>query len=94
MKGKDPVEQNPKRLTLAAVNKALAAAGFNERLYKGAGYHYFCDGNSHFWSDTSVMVTRLNDLPLSEWLAECRSRTSDAKRAWGLEPDQDFPSKD
>lgn len=59
-----------KRLTLNAINKALAAKGCGERLVKGNGYWYFAEGKAHFWPSSSVLVYRLNDLTLEQWLEE------------------------
>lgn len=51
------------------VNKALAAAGYNERLVKGKDYWYFVDGDSHRWYSRSVGgVYRLNQLTVEQWI--------------------------
>lgn len=39
------VEQSPGRVTLAKVNAALTASGFEEQLQRGAGYFYFAGGH-------------------------------------------------
>ncbi|WP_225694464.1 hypothetical protein [Pseudomonas savastanoi] len=72
------VEQSPGRVTLAKVNAALIASGFEEQLQRGAGYFYFAGGTAELWPRTSVMVSRLGDLSVKEWVAEAR----DYKEAW------------
>ena len=58
------------RLTLAAVNKALAAEGLNMELHKGDGYFYFTGDDA---DRASVMTYRLNDQPLETWIRDARS---------------------
>jgi hypothetical protein len=72
------VEQSLGRVTLAKVNAALIAAGFEEQLQRGAGYFYFAGGTAELWPRTSVMVSRLGDLSVKDWVAEAR----DYKEAW------------
>lgn len=59
-----------KRLTLKAVNKAIAAAGIKDELVKGNGYFYFWGDKASTWYCSSVMVPRLNDLTFADWMAE------------------------
>lgn len=59
-----------KRLTLKTVNRALAALGYDERLQKAKDYFYFAEGESSNWPETMVLVCRLNDLTLTDWLHE------------------------
>lgn len=60
-------------LTLKKVNKALEELGAKEILVKGEDYYYFTEGNSYSWDTASVMVMKLNDLSLEEWIAEWKS---------------------
>lgn len=59
-----------KRLTIASINAAIKAKGGNEILYKGNGYFYFWEGDAPDWHSSSVMVYRLNDLTLEQWVNE------------------------
>lgn len=65
------------KLTLARVNKEIAAKGGSEFLVKGNGYFYFCEGNASKWKDTMVMVTRLNELTVEEWVKEWQDRVNE-----------------
>lgn len=65
-------------LTLKKVNKEIQVQFPEVELVKGDGYYYYAvkeefGGNPH-WIDlaytTSVMVPRLNDLPLEVWVSE------------------------
>lgn len=63
------------RVTSATVNKALAAAGHAERLYKGHSdsgqvYWYFGEGDAADWYETMVCVPRVSDLTVAQWLEE------------------------
>lgn len=57
----------PKRLTLKEVNKVLKEFG-QERLGKGEDYYYFYSGKAHKWPETAVMVNKLNQLTLDQWV--------------------------
>jgi hypothetical protein len=62
-----------KRLTLAAVNKALAAAGAQERLANiDIGQWGFVGGQTEYWRETFVGATRLSDHTLEGWISEWR----------------------
>lgn len=61
------------RLTLKAVNKALAEAGAAETLVQAKDYFYFADGEAERWPETMVVVCRLNDLTLTEWIARWKA---------------------
>src|SRR5262249_29375497 len=63
-------DQKPNRVTCKMVNDALRARGRDESLREGDGYFYFGGGNAVHWLSSSVMVKRLNDLTLEQWLAE------------------------
>jgi hypothetical protein len=52
------------------INDALCARGRDESLYPGDGYFYFGGGDAVHWLSSSVMVKRLSDLTLEQWLAE------------------------
>jgi hypothetical protein len=53
-----------------AVNRALRAAGRDERLVKGRGYYYFWGGDAASWPSSSVYVSHADVLSVEEWLAE------------------------
>ena len=63
-------DQKPNRVTRKMVNDALRARGRDESLREGDGYFYFGGGDAVHWLSSSVMVRRLNDLSLEQWLAE------------------------
>jgi hypothetical protein len=59
------------RLTIAAVNKALAARGSKDELVKGNGYFYFWGDTAITWYCSSVYVCKLNHIPTVEgWLRQ------------------------
>lgn len=63
------------RTTLAAVNKALAAAGIDAELVKGRGYFYFVGSDMDYAEEQGVYgVFRLSDLSVSQWVEEARSK--------------------
>ena len=62
-----------KRLTLATVNKAVAAAVPGAELVKGEGYFYFIGAGFERAKSASVYVPRLNDLSLERWVEEAKS---------------------
>lgn len=55
------------------VNDALRARGCDESLNQGDGYFYFGGGDAVHWLSSSVMVKRISDLTLEQWLAEFES---------------------
>lgn len=57
-------------VTVAKVNAALKAAGHKERLRRGKGYYYFCDGEAHTWRDNGVYVNRVAAMTVDRWLQE------------------------
>lgn len=64
-------------LTLKKVNQELKNLGALEILVKGKDYYYFTEGNAYAWEGCSVMVMRLNDLSLQEWIAEWKEFNKD-----------------
>lgn len=63
------------RTTLAAVNKALAAAGIDAELVKGRGYFYFAGSAVDCAKEQGVYgVFRLSDLSVTQWVEEARSK--------------------
>lgn len=63
------------RTTLAAVNKALAAAGIDAELVKGRGYFYFVGSDMDYAEEQGVYgVFRLSDLSVTQWVEEARQR--------------------
>jgi hypothetical protein len=64
------VETKPNRVTRKMVNDALRARGRDESLREGEGYFYFGGGEAVNWLSSSVMVRRISDLTLEQWLTE------------------------
>lgn len=64
------MEGMEKRLTLNAINRALAERGHAEKLVRGRGYFYFTGGAASEWNRSGVYVYHLNSYTLAEWLAE------------------------
>ena len=58
------------RVTRKMVNDALRARGRDESLREGEGYFYFGGGEAVNWLTSSVMVRRISDLTLDQWLKE------------------------
>ena len=58
------------RLTLKAVNAALAEQGEDVRLAKADGYFYFEAGEAANWIDRTVTAKTLSSLTLEQWLDE------------------------
>ena len=58
------------RVTRKIVNEALHARGRDENLYPGEGYFFFGGGEAVHWLSSSVMVKRISDLTLEQWLAK------------------------
>lgn len=68
------------RVTLAAVNAAIKAAGGGEQLFKGDDYFYFGEGTAESWRNgTMVMIPRLNDWTIEQWLDEWKTRFNEHK---------------
>jgi hypothetical protein len=63
-------ERNTNRVTRKIVNDALRARGRDESLYPGEGYFFFGGGDAVHWLSSSVMVKRISDLTLEQWLAK------------------------
>jgi hypothetical protein len=61
---------NKDRVTRKMVNDALRARGRDESLREGEGYFYFGGGEAVNWLTSSVMVRRISDLTLEQWLKE------------------------
>jgi len=59
-----------KRVTRKMVNDALRDRGRDESLREGGGYFYFGGGEAVNWLSSSVMVKKISDLTLEEWLKE------------------------
>lgn len=58
------------RVTRKMVNDALRERGRDESLRQGDGYFYFGGGDAVNWLSSSVMVKRISDLTLEQWLKE------------------------
>jgi hypothetical protein len=57
-------------VTREIVNDALRARGRDESLYPGEGYFFFGGSDAVHWLSSSVMVKRISDLTLEQWLAK------------------------
>jgi hypothetical protein len=60
------------RVTLKAINDALAGLGENARLVKGEGYFYFDFGEAANWLDKTVSTPTLSSRTVEEWIEEFR----------------------
>jgi hypothetical protein len=60
------------RVTLKAINDALAGFGESARLVKGDGYYYFDLGEAANWLDKTVSAPTLSSRTLEEWVEEFR----------------------
>jgi len=65
------------RLTLKAVNAAIAAEGIALELVAGEGYFYFVGEGSEHARDASIMVFRLNHQALEGWIADAKRVAAD-----------------
>ena len=63
-------ERNTNRVTRKMVNDALRVRGRDENLYPGEGYFFFGGGEAVHWLSSSVMVKRISDLTLEQWLTK------------------------
>lgn len=72
MRRKEPAARarSTGRVTLPAINDALAARGISARLKKGAGYFYFSGGEAAGWLDLTVNTDKVTSLTLEQWVAE------------------------
>lgn len=66
--------------TRKMVNDALRARGRDESLREGEGYFYFGGGEAVNWLSSSVMIKRISDLTLKQWLKEFDSLLDRDKR--------------
>jgi hypothetical protein len=64
------MDKKANRVTRKMANDALRARGRDESLREGDGYFYFGGGDAVNWLSSSVMVKKLSDLTLDQWLAE------------------------
>lgn len=65
-----PAQAKVNRVTRRMVNDAVRARGRDESLREGNGYFYFGGGEAVHWLTSSVMVRRISDLTLEQWLKE------------------------
>ena len=67
-----PASDRPKggRVTLKAVNDALAKRGRGARLMKASGYFYFDSGEAASWIDKTVHTPTVGSRTLEQWLEE------------------------
>jgi hypothetical protein len=55
---------------LRTVNNVFSASGLPVELVRGSGYLYFVFDDGKRYDTLSVMVPKLNRLPLAQWVAE------------------------
>ncbi|HTC42141.1 MAG TPA: hypothetical protein VK703_11240 [Candidatus Acidoferrales bacterium] len=60
--------KKPNRVTRKMVNDALRARGRDENLREDDGFFYFAGGEAVNWLTSSVMVKKISDLTLEQWL--------------------------
>jgi len=67
-----PASDRPKggRVTLKAVNDALAKRGRGARLMKASGYFYFDSGEAASWIDKTVHTPTVGSRTIEQWLEE------------------------
>ena len=68
------------RLTLKAINDALAALGLTARLQREEGYFYLRFGEAADWHDCTVNVPTLRSLTLAQWIGELKRLNSHHQR--------------
>jgi hypothetical protein len=64
------MEKKRNHVTRKMVNDALRARGRDESLRQGEGYFYFGGSEAVNWLSSSVMVRRISDLTLEQWLGK------------------------
>jgi hypothetical protein len=64
--------ESPKggRVTLKAVNDALAKRRKSARLMKASGYFYFDEGEAANWLDKTVQTETVGSRTIEQWLEE------------------------
>lgn len=63
------------RVTLSAVNKALAHAGIKAELVRGEGYFYFVGDDVDLSEEQGVYgVYRLSELSVERWVQEAKDK--------------------
>jgi hypothetical protein len=79
------MKEKRNHITRKMVNDALRARGRDESLREGEGYFYFGGGEAVNWLSSSVMVRRISDLTLEQWLKEFNSLLDrDKKVRWQM----------
>lgn len=68
-------------LTIKAVNKVIAARGIKAEIVQGKDYLWFYGDDVELAHSTSVMVVRLNQLTIEQWMSELDSIVADHKKA-------------
>jgi hypothetical protein len=74
------MEKKGNHVTRKMVNDALRARGRDESLRDGQGYFYFGGGEAVNWLSSSVMVRRISDLTLEQWLEKFDSLLEGEKK--------------
>lgn len=64
------------RVTINAINKAIAEAGLDCEIVKGSGYFYFQGKSVECAKEQGVYgVYRLSDISIEEWVKEAKKRS-------------------
>lgn len=67
-------------MQLRTVNKVIANRGIDAELVHGEGYFYFVGDAVEHAETASVMVFRLNDLTLEQWMEELDSIVTESNK--------------
>ena len=67
-------------MQLRTINKAIASKGIDVELVKGDGYFYFVGEAVENADTSSVMVFRLNDLTMDQWMEELDSIIAESNK--------------
>lgn len=65
---------------LRTLNNVFSAKKLKVELARGKGYQYFIYDDGVHYDTRSVMVYKLNDLSLSEWITEGEAFAKDMKK--------------
>lgn len=66
-------------VTLSKVNREIARQGGTETLVKGYGYFYFINCGARRVPSSGVMVYRINQLTVEQWLLELAKKRAENK---------------
>lgn len=72
-------------LRLDSVNKKIAERGIKAELVKGDGYFYFVGDDLGLEYTSSVMVNRINQLTLDQWMEELDAMLAEHKERLSMQ---------